>query len=266
MEIKNIIKEALDKEIKRFLKEETVQCMSQKEFDIYRSQDEDELMEYVYLSKERTGLPMDCFADDDGSFKLHNHPLWFYVTNGYEPSLDVLPFSVSDSPEIMISNPALHLSDNDISQVKEFIIANKHMIVDLANGQLKNTEFLKHIYCFSMAESTTHKKPLITEMSKLHPTETGLPIDIWVDEGGTYRLGGHAPRIKIPSDRGITSSSSYASVTIEDEPRLLHKTNLPNKIINQVKDFVLSNKANLLLLSNQAMSLDDFKSHIIKVE
>ena len=39
----------------------------------YNLKDYDELMEYVWCKPELTGLPVDFFADDGGSYKMHNH-------------------------------------------------------------------------------------------------------------------------------------------------------------------------------------------------
>jgi hypothetical protein len=106
--------------------------------------DEDELIEYTFIDKKRFHLPVNCFSDDDGVYKLHNHPLWFLMCNGYgRYDFDVLPLSVDDDPKVLINNYKLNISDSDFGIIREFIKSNRDAIIQLANGIIRNTEFLK---------------------------------------------------------------------------------------------------------------------------
>jgi hypothetical protein len=136
--------------------------MSEEDFNEYIAE-EDELIEYTFIDKNRYGLPVNCFADDDGAYKCHNHPLWFLMINNYgNDSLDMLPLSIDDNPNVLVSDYNLHIKESDFEIIKNFIRINKDAILQLSNGTLINTAFLNTVKCPVFAESTEKTKPLIT--------------------------------------------------------------------------------------------------------
>ena len=42
----------------------------------------------------------------------------------------------------------------------------------------------------------------IYEMANRRKRQTGLPINIWIDENGWYKLSGHGKRIKVQMNYG----------------------------------------------------------------
>ncbi len=40
------------------------------------------------------------------------------------------------------------------------------------------------------------------EMTTLRKTRSGLPVNLYLDDSGSYLNGGHGPRIKFQSDKG----------------------------------------------------------------
>jgi hypothetical protein len=208
-----------EKQYGKLIKELSNHWRKSDDFKSYEKEDEDELMEFIFLSKERTGLPVDCYADDGGSFKRHNHPLWFYACNGYgNQTFDVLPISVSDKPQILLDNYQLKIADNDLTSIYQFIKANKKLLISLAFESIDNLYFLSRLDCHLLDENTKGERILLTEMSKVPANNTGLPIDIWVDENNKYLKGGHDPRIKFPATKGEKNSHNYASMSISDNP------------------------------------------------
>lgn len=115
------------------------------DFVAYQAEDVDELMEYLCLHAERSGLPVNCFSDDGGAYIRHDHPLFFYMCNGYGLCFDMLPLTVDDDPKVMLSNYELKISQSDFEKVRDFIKVNKENIIKLANDELVNTDFLKLI-------------------------------------------------------------------------------------------------------------------------
>lgn len=145
--------------------------------------DDDELMEYCLLSPKDTGLPMECYADDGGSWKGRNHPLWFLMVNGYGDEPEVVPFTVCNNPQI-VGNYNIKVRQNDVDNVRSFIIQNLNGIISLGNGEINSGVFEDNMDTFQyrMAEG----KERIDEMSKLGPDETNLPTEIRVDEGERF--------------------------------------------------------------------------------
>ena len=226
----------------------------------------DELMEYCLLQKSDTGLPVYCFADDGGSWKRRNHPLWFLMVNGYDKTDEVIPFTVSDYPK-MVGQYDLKVSKGDINKVMNFIIQNRKGLTALGNNEISNDEFEDNMDTFQyhMAESV-EERGMINEMAKIRADLTGLPTDIWVDEFQTYKKGKHGPRIKFMAVQGESNSDEYPSMSISDEPvvfKMPSKTFLRNRDIREIMLFVINNKELLLLLSDGKISRREFTSRMI---
>jgi hypothetical protein len=240
----------------------TLAQMSSSDFEFYRNKDNYELMEYVYIDKHKYHLPVTCYADDGGSFKLHGHPLWFYMCNSYKDVCDVLPLSICSDPQILVSGYKLKISQSDFEVVRSFIKKNADLIYTLGIGQISNADFLEDI---NDGEQMEGPRELLTE-SKLRRSETGLPVDIWVDENATYKKGGHAPRLKFQSIRGDNNSFHFSTVTISDNPKILNlpqnKGTVDNKELDQIRNFVRNNQQLLMDLSNGKISIMDFREHI----
>ena len=62
-------------------------------------------------------------------------------------------------------------------------------------------------------------KLTVNEMANLRPSDTGLPVFIWVDEMGGYRKTKHSiPRLKIAID---DPSNQVAVLSISPTPKVL---------------------------------------------
>ena len=103
-------------------------------------------------------------------------------------------------------------------------------------------------------------------MVTLKTKDSNLPVDIWLDEGGTYH--GHAPRIKFKANNEQKTTREYSSMIISNPPII---ENLPDncpirkKDLDKIKDFVIKNMELLLKLANNEIDyLTEFKPNIIK--
>ena len=62
----------------------------------------DEIMEYMWLKPNVTGLNVDIFVDDGGSYLMHNHELLLFVRNGYTKNDNTfIPFLILKEPQIL---------------------------------------------------------------------------------------------------------------------------------------------------------------------
>jgi hypothetical protein len=102
-------------------------------------------------------------------------------------------------------------------------------------------------------ERITGKETLdaLDEMSTLKKIDSGLPVNIWVDDTGAYIRGGHAKRIKFQGDYGNKTNAGnlFSMIISKDDPQIpvkqLPKLRLPAKDIDMIKTFV-KNNADLL--------------------
>lgn len=107
--------------------------------------EEDELMEYVFLPKALTSLSVDCFADDGGSYRDRKHILWFLFRNSYDGNTnEVIPVIVSKNPKIW-RQKGIAITEGDLEKIYSFIRINKNLIVQLAKGEIENSDFLKRL-------------------------------------------------------------------------------------------------------------------------
>jgi hypothetical protein len=54
----------------------------------------------------------------------------------------MIPMSISDDPQILVKNPKLSLSANDIQKIKTFVKTNKDLLLQLADEKIDIGEFL----------------------------------------------------------------------------------------------------------------------------
>ena len=89
---------------------------------------------YSSLRKKRTGLPVNIYVDDSGTWKKMRHAnrIKIQCNKGDHPNAHgMIPMSIDDNPRILVDNPKMELSAADINAVKKFVIANKDLLIRL---------------------------------------------------------------------------------------------------------------------------------------
>lgn len=100
----------------------------------------------------------------------------------------------------------------------------------------------------------------ICEMANYRKRLSGLPMNIWIDDGETYKKGRHAPRIKFQLDKDDkVNSNHFASMTFDGVIRTkMDDCKLSNKEIEMVRNFVTNNKYALLMIADGYLFIDEF--------
>jgi hypothetical protein len=109
----------------------------------------------------------------------------------------------------------------------------------------------------------------LLEMSKITSRETGLPVDIWVDEGKTFTKSGHGKRIKFQGDKSNPNTHNWVPLTISKDPQIPDKNiqhNLSAKEINMIKQFIIINFDALEKLGDIDFGIIDFAKIMKKVQ
>ena len=211
----------------------------------YQKEDDMEMMEYLKIWPEDSGIPIELWVDDGGSYIRHNHPLWLYFRNGKTMKDDFIPISINDNPQIMINKPKLKIDNVTLIKIKTFIRRNKVNIIKLAKGKILNTDFLDNI----KPVKQFFNESLINEMATMQPKLTGLKVPIWVDEGTKPQ---HTLRIKFQASKEQRTTRDFSSMTVEDKPRIFNfpkKSELDSKDLEAIRNFVIYNKDLLIALS-----------------
>ena len=181
----------------------------------YRLDDTEEITEFLWLRPAHTGLNVDIFVDDGGSYKRHGHCPLLFVRNGYDRSVsEFIPFSISERPTILNKNIDYNISYNDIFAVQDFIAANKSILMQLANKDIPHISFLRSIRVPSYV--ITENMTTIMEMATLRMSDSNLPMDVWLDEGATFQ--GHAPRLKFRASNEQRTTREFSSVILTNPP------------------------------------------------
>ena len=114
------------------------------------------------------------------------------------------------------------------------------------------------------------KKPddNLEEMSALHKVDTGLPVNLWIDNSSSYKRSGHWKRIKFQGDYGNRMSyTNLVSMSISSNPEIFPSSKpvkLPAKDIERIKQFVINNEKILSDLADEKISWKDFFSKLIR--
>ena len=120
--------------------------MNEMSVDNYKLTNTDELMEFLWIKPSLSGINVDLFVDDSGSYKRNNHVLLLFARNGYDKSVsEFIPFSVSEKPEIVDNSIDYNISYNDIFLIQDFIQINYSLIPQLGNDKISQTQFVNSV-------------------------------------------------------------------------------------------------------------------------
>lgn len=109
-------------------------------------------------------------------------------------------------------------------------------------------------------------KTLLNEMATLRKAKTKLPVNIYVDDAGTYIKGGHSKRIKFQKDYGNTPiTREFATMTLEGEiiQETMSGCEIKTKDLQKIKNFVLNNKEALSHLADAEIDIFEFSEIMI---
>jgi len=109
-----------------------------------RKRDRSNAFEMTTLRKARSGLPVNIYLDDSGSYLNCDYEprIQFQPNKGNCPDIrSLIPMTISDEPTIPIKNYQSRLNgvgSNDISLIMSFVIANKTNLLRLCD---RNDEY-----------------------------------------------------------------------------------------------------------------------------
>jgi hypothetical protein len=104
----------------------------------------------------------------------------------------------------------------------------------------------------------------LEEMAGLRKADTGLPVNLWLDDSHAYIRGRHAKRIKFQGDYGNNANvSNFFSMSLsKDDPQIpakqLPKLKLPARDVDAIKTFVKNNADLLDELADEKISFATF--------
>lgn len=107
----------------------------------------------------------------------------------------------------------------------------------------------------------------VCEMSNKWSEETGLPMNIWIDESQWYLQGGHSKRLKFQLDTSDRlKKDELGEMDMEGNiwPKKLKTPNLREKDLTQLRNFVHNNRYALEYVADMDVRLYQIWNDIIK--
>lgn len=113
----------------------------------YRITGTDELFEFMWLKPFSTGLSVDIFVDDGGSYKRNGHVLLLFARNGYDKSVEsFIPFSISNKPYVLDDDMEFNIPYDDIFLIMDFIQENEVLLKQLVEEEITHQEFVCRLH------------------------------------------------------------------------------------------------------------------------
>lgn len=108
----------------------------------------------------------------------------------------------------------------------------------------------------------------LIEMATLRKRDSGLPVNLYIDDSLSYERGGHYKRVKFQTDKGEkpNTRSNFSSMTLDGNiilKTLPQKLELSNRDLKRISNFVKNNSECLSLVSDMDMDFDDFKDYFM---
>ena len=106
------------------------------------------------------------------------------------------------------------------------------------------------------------------EMSTLRKKDSGLPVNIYIDDSLSYKRGKHSKRIKFQTDKGDKPNTrgNFSSMKLDGsviEKTLPSKLEISSKDIEAVSNFVINNSECLSLIAAFDLDYDYFKHFLM---
>lgn len=220
---------------------------------VYRMSSPDELMGYSLLRPSFTGLPVDIFVDDGKSYVRDHHVPLLFIRNGHsDEDRDFLAMSLSEDPQPMFSAEDSQLTKGELNAVESFVRLNYEALMLYADGRINPIELKNAIQIPSV--SMVGESSILAEMATVKKADSGLPVDLWIDEGKTYV--GHAPRIKFKASNEQHTTHDFSTITITDPPiveNLPRRPLIKKREIDVIRRFVIDNMEDLRKVADGEM-------------
>lgn len=115
------------------------------------------------------------------------------------------------------------------------------------------------------------KQEYLCEMANMFKQETGLPVNIWIDDGGYWLSAGHKePRIKFQNNyANNTQINARVPLIISDEPIIpesvknVTNVEISEKDLNTINNFIKRYKKLLIKVGNPEDNIHT-QSYLIK--
>lgn len=219
---------------------------------------------FMPISKKHTGLSVDIMVDNDATYEYMKHPVWIYFRNSYDNnSNEWIPLVVSKQPYLPYPNKRVKISNEDFYKVLEFVYEYRIVLKALANIKISTRDFIHIInrHTENLNEGAILGNSHLNEMSVLQTKNSGLPLKLWIDDGGSWIKSKHNERLKVENPYGEKNTRKWMSIILSDgEPRIEFPEKLDSQCKRHIKEvlkFVKKYKEMILKITRKEAKLED---------
>jgi hypothetical protein len=241
---------------------------------------------YCRIPQEDTGLGVEIMIDDSQEYKMGDHPLWVYVRSHKNVSQKkypryyksvYIPFTVEKNPRMVGDTLIVGelLSSKDIKDVKDFISLNVKELRDVSNMKVSSGDFSSICTPIDFTRRydvpPTNKVVSLNEMANILKRDSGLPVNIWVDNSGKDRLNKHSPdRIKFQNNKGNSvQPNTLIPISVHDSMVVFSDDNnikITSHELSLIRKFIEVNIELVVQLIHKEIKPEEFKKRVIKLD
>lgn len=110
----------------------------------------------------------------------------------------------------------------------------------------------------------------LQEMANVRKKQTGLPVNIWIDEAETYKKGKHSKRIKFQIDKSLNFKEPTCPMLLDGTipekvwKKMQDQCSISKSEIKEIQTFVTNNAYALDKLADQLIWKEDFFELMIR--
>ena len=171
---------------------------------------EENIIEYKYIPHDLTKLPFDIYIDDGNSYKNHKHPLWLYILKNDT----LIPITIEQEPKVVEGE----ITKSEYISISEFICKYLKLLQDIADDLVDSSILNNNLQQQYRLVVENDNRGLLIEMARIRKDITGLPCDIYVDNGPIHSGHEGSPHIKFPPNNECKYSTEFASMSISANP------------------------------------------------
>lgn len=223
----------------------------------YVLKDSSDISDYDIINGNDFGLPVDIAVDYFHNYRNKGIPYHMYFRNGYNRQNEWIAVSVDDDPHVF-GKPKIKIAKSDLQRVKLFVKRHKEQLIRIATDDIiANCEQVL----------LSENREILTELAILTPEETGLSRKLWIDNGGTYKQGGHWIRVKVESPKGKDSSRGWTTYNLGTNEWIKgDECDIKKKEEKEIEKFISLNIEMITKATIENWSGKDIRDSIIRID
>lgn len=230
------------------------------------------------VEPEVSGLPVNIYIDNFKIMPGVQYGMWFCVSK--DKGMNVYSY-IDINGNFYHNTKDFFLSKEDLQEIYIFVQEYSDLIIDLYddNEDFYTSDFkflLRRKYPFNFIENKeiylreykTKELRKLKELGTVKVIDTGLPMLIWLDNGGRYNNTGHYKRIKFQCNTNVNSRDDSNQCSMDLQGNIYNKDKVDYKLSTKheelLRNFVKNNNYALSVAMENKITQTFFEDYCIK--